>query len=90
MILQALTEYYQALERERKIDAPGWTKVKVSYALCLAVDGTLERVDFMQTEPEIKITCAPALATPEAIVPTPASDTSFTEILAFLFAFFKS
>ena len=50
MILQALTEYYQALERERKIDAPGWTKVKVSYALCLAVDGTLERVDFMQTE----------------------------------------
>lgn len=50
MILQALTEYYQALEREGKIDAPGWIKVKVSYALCLAVDGTLERVDFMQTE----------------------------------------
>ena len=34
MILQALTEYYQALEREGKIDAPGWIKVKVSYALC--------------------------------------------------------
>ncbi len=32
MILQALTEYYQALEREGKIDAPGWIKVKVSYA----------------------------------------------------------
>ena len=26
MILQALTEYYQALEREGKIDAPGWIK----------------------------------------------------------------
>ena len=50
MILQALTEYYQALEREGKIDAPGWIKVKVSYALCLAMDGTLERVDFMQTK----------------------------------------
>ena len=50
MILQALTEYYQALEREGKIAAPGWGPVKVSYALCLAMDGTLEHVDFMQTE----------------------------------------
>lgn len=50
MILQALTEYYQALEREGKIAAPGWSPVKVSYALCLAMNGTLECVDFMQTE----------------------------------------
>lgn len=50
MILQALTEYYQALEREGKIAAPGWSPVKVSYALCLAADGTLAHVDFMQTE----------------------------------------
>ena len=50
MILQAQTEYYQALEREGKIAAPGWSPVKVSYALCLAMNGTLERVDFMQTE----------------------------------------
>ena len=40
--------------------------------------------------PEIKITWAPAFATPAAIVPTPASLTSFTEILAPRFAFFKS
>jgi len=40
--------------------------------------------------PEIRITCAPAFATPAATVPTPASDTSFTEMRAFLFAFFKS
>ena len=40
--------------------------------------------------PEIRTTWAPALATPEAIVPTPASETSFTEIRADLLAFFKS
>ena len=40
--------------------------------------------------PEIKITSALAFATPAAIVPTPTSETSFTFILAFLFAFFKS
>lgn len=69
MILQALTEYYQALERERKIDAPGWTKVKVSYALCLAVDGTLERVDFMQTEQPRGKKNGPC--TPEYFAPCP-------------------
>ena len=32
----------------------------------------------------------PPPATPAATVPTPASDTSFTDILAFLLAFFRS
>ena len=50
MILQALTEYYQALEREGKIAAPGWSPVKVSFALCLGDDGTLEQVVSIQTE----------------------------------------
>ena len=40
--------------------------------------------------PEIRIRPAPAFATPAATVPTPASDTSFTEILASLFAFLQS
>ena len=40
--------------------------------------------------PEIKTTSALAFATPAAIVPTPAFETSLTLILAFLFAFFKS
>ena len=40
--------------------------------------------------PEIKIPPAPALATPAATVPTPASETNLTEILASLLAFFKS
>ena len=35
-------------------------------------------------------TGAPAFATPAATVPTPASDTSFTEILASRFAFLQS
>ena len=40
--------------------------------------------------PEIRTVCAPAFATPAATVPTPASETSFTEISAYLFAFFRS
>ena len=50
MILQALTEYYQVLEREGKIAAPGWSPVKVSFALCLGADGTLEQVVSLQTQ----------------------------------------
>ena len=50
MILQALTEYYQALEREGKIAAPGWGPSKVSFALCLGADGALEQVISIQTE----------------------------------------
>ena len=40
--------------------------------------------------PEINIVLAPAFTTPAAIVPTPDSATSLTEIRAFLLAFFKS
>lgn len=50
MILQALTEYYHVLEREGKIAAPGWSPVKVSFALCLGDDGTLEQIISIQTE----------------------------------------
>ena len=50
MILQALTDYYQALEQAGKIDAPGWAPVKVSHALLLSEDGTLEQVIDIQTE----------------------------------------
>ena len=50
MILQALTDYYQALEQAGKIDAPGWAPVKVSYALLLSENGALEQVINIQTE----------------------------------------
>ena len=50
MILQALTDYYRVLEQAGKIDAPGWAPVKVSYALLLSENGTLEQVLDIQTE----------------------------------------
>ena len=50
MILQALTDYYHVLEREGKIAAPGWSPVKVFFALELGADGTLERVISIQTQ----------------------------------------
>ena len=50
MILQALTDYYHVLEREGKIAAPGWGPVKVSFALELGDDGTLEQVAPTQTQ----------------------------------------
>lgn len=50
MILQALTDYYRTLEGQGQLSAPGWSPVKVSFALCIAQDGTLERVISLQTE----------------------------------------
>lgn len=50
MILQALTEYYQVLYRQGKIAAPGWSPVKVTFALCIGDDGGLEQVIDIQTE----------------------------------------
>ena len=50
MILQALTEYYETLADKGEISPPGWGQVKVSYALCIGLDGTLEQVVSVQTE----------------------------------------
>lgn len=50
MILQALTEYYRTLTESEKISPPGWGNVKVSHALCIGADGTLEQVVSVQTE----------------------------------------
>lgn len=50
MILQALTEYYETLAARGALDKPGWSPVKVSYALCIDSDGALEQVISLQTE----------------------------------------
>ena len=50
MILQALTEYYEALVRQGKLDRPGWSKVKVSYALELDTEGNLVRIHSLRQE----------------------------------------
>lgn len=44
MILQALTQYYEALAEREEIARPGWVKTKVSYALCIDGQGELERL----------------------------------------------
>lgn len=44
MILQALTRHYEDLLQRRKIDGPGWSRIKISFALCLSADGELTMV----------------------------------------------
>ena len=52
MILQALARYYDDLLQQGKISAPGWTKVKISYALDIGLDGQLKQVvSILKEEP---------------------------------------
>lgn len=44
MILQALTQYYEALLHRGEIAAPGWSPAKISFALCLDKDGQVTQV----------------------------------------------
>ena len=44
MILQALTRYYEDLRSQGKIDAPGWSPAKISFALYLDENGELTQV----------------------------------------------
>lgn len=41
MILQALTKLYEDLAGQGKLERPGWSPTKISYALCIDADGTL-------------------------------------------------
>ncbi len=41
MILQALTKLYEDLAEQGKLDRPGWSPAKISYALCIDADGSL-------------------------------------------------
>lgn len=44
MILQALTKLYEDLVKQGKIGRPGWSKTKISYALCIDEGGKLEQI----------------------------------------------
>ena len=44
MILQALVEYYEALERKEKITSPGWCRARVAYGLDISEQGELKSV----------------------------------------------
>ena len=50
MILQALTQYYEALLNAGKITRPGWAKAKVSFALCLDDTGQITQLLHLQKE----------------------------------------
>lgn len=50
MILQALTDYYRTLEQKGEIAPLGWSENKVSFALCIDAQGSLEQVVSLQTE----------------------------------------
>ncbi len=50
MILQALTDCYQSLAASGAIPRPGWNPAKISFALYLCSDGTLERIVDIRTE----------------------------------------
>ena len=52
MMLQALVEYYEDLERAGKISAPGWGPAKISYVLYLSPDGQLEQVTCIKVAAE--------------------------------------
>lgn len=50
MILQALTEYYQTRAEKGKIAPPGWSCIKVSFALSIGDSGSLDQIISVQTE----------------------------------------
>ena len=58
MILQALTEYYEALVAQGKLSPPGWDDAfQVSYGLELAEDGTLlDLISYLSEQPRGKKT----------------------------------
>ena len=53
MILQALTRYYEDLLQRGDIAAPGWSPIKISYAVCLDREGRLIQVVPTMEEAEI-------------------------------------
>ena len=43
MIVQSLTQYYDAMLKRGAISAPGWGPASISYAICLDLDGNVQR-----------------------------------------------
>lgn len=44
MIVQSLTQYYDAMLKRGSISAPGWGPASISYAICLDLDGNVLRL----------------------------------------------
>ena len=73
MILQALTQYYEALLNAGKITRPGWAKAKVSFALCL--DDTGQITQLLHLQKEIQRGKKTVLAPQELDMPSPVKRT---------------
>lgn len=52
MILQSLAEHYETLASQGKLDRPGWSDAKISYALYINKDGDLWQVSDLRQPPE--------------------------------------
>ena len=50
MILQALVEHYENLEREGKVSKRGWCSAKVSYGIELSKDGQIKTIIWLKEE----------------------------------------
>ena len=74
MILQALARYYDDLLQQDKISAPGWTKVKISYALDIGLDGQLKQV--IPTRQDETVGKKTVQRPQEMVLPAPIKKTS--------------
>ena len=74
MILQALARYYDDLLQQGKISAPGWTKVKISYALDIGLDGQLKQV--IPTRQDETVGKKTVQRPQEMVLPAPIKKTS--------------
>lgn len=74
MILQALARYYDDLLQQGKISAPGWTKVKISYALDIGLDGQLNQV--IPTRQDETVGKKTVQRPQEMVLPAPIKKTS--------------
>lgn len=74
MILQALARYYDDLLQQGKISAPGWTKVKISYALDIGLDGQLKQV--ISTRQDETVGKKTVQRPQEMVLPAPIKKTS--------------
>lgn len=74
MILQALTTLYDDLLARGEITRPGWSKIKIGYALCIDEAGILQQIIPLVTQKERN--GKQYLANQELAVPCPAKRSS--------------
>lgn len=70
MILQELVKHYETLVKQEKVSRPGWCQAKVSYALELDKDGTLQGIislKITETRGKKEVQVPKALEVPEMV-----------------------